>query len=83
VVRTGDGGRVRVELAAERPAFYVHLEAPGLAGRFSDSCFTLFPDRPRAVEFLPLASASAAPAAGKAAELERVLKVRHLRGTYR
>jgi beta-mannosidase len=83
VVRAGDGGRVRVELAVERPAFYVHLEAPGLEGRFSDSCFTLLPDRPRAVEFLPLASASAAPAAGKAAELERVLKVRHLRATYR
>ncbi len=54
----------------------MHLEAPGLEGRFSDSCFTLLPDRPRAVEFLPLASASAA-------ELERVLKVRHLRATYR
>jgi len=88
VVRTGDGGRVRVELAVERPAFYVHLEAPGLEGRFSDSCFTLLPDRPRAVEFLPLASASAAraPLAGPppdARDLERALKVHHMRATYR
>jgi beta-mannosidase len=71
-----------VELAAGRPAFYVHLEAPGLAGRFSDSCFTLLPGRPRVVDFLsaPGASGDEPP---DARALERVLRVRHLRASYR
>jgi beta-mannosidase len=90
----------QVELAAERPAFYVHLEAPGLAGRFSDSCFPLLPGRPRVVDFLPAAAQGAggtqaggsgsggAPAAGQPPEaleltLARVLRVRHLRASYR
>jgi beta-mannosidase len=76
-VRRAAGG-VQVELAAERPAFYVQLEAPGLTGRFSDSCFALLPGRPRVVDFL---SASGAPA--DAASLERSLRVRHLRASYR
>jgi beta-mannosidase len=89
-VRPGPGG-AQVELAVERPAFFVHLEAPGLPGRFADSCFSLLPGRPRVVEFLP---AAAAPGGGSPAEqmaqqtaeqnvLGRVLKVRHLRATYR
>jgi len=68
----------QVELSAERPAFHVHLEAPGLAGRFADSCFTLLPGRPRVVDFLP--------AAGRPvdeAQLGQALRVRHLRATYR
>jgi len=70
----------QVELAAGRPAFYVHLEAPGLKGRFSDSCFTLLPGRPRRVDFLP---ASGVDAGSLEQDLGRVLKVRHLRATYR
>jgi beta-mannosidase len=78
-VRQTAGG-AQVELAAERPAFYVHLEAPGLPGRFSDSCFALLPGRPRVLDFLPAAPAGPPP---EARELERALKVRHLRATYR
>jgi beta-mannosidase len=76
VRRSAEGPQV--ELSAERPAFYVHLEAPGLAGRFADSCFTLLPGRPRVVDFLP--------AAGRPvdeAQLSQALRVRHLRATYR
>ncbi len=78
--------RTQVELAAQRPAFYVHLAAPGLAGRFSDSCFALLPGHPRVVEFLPAAGAKATGAAGAkpAPEpaLEKILRVRHLRASY-
>ncbi len=55
--------RTQVELAAQRPAFYVHLAAPGLPGRFSDSCFALLPGHPRVVEFFPAAGAAGAQAA--------------------
>jgi beta-mannosidase len=89
----------QVELAAEKPAFYVHLEAPGLAGRFSDSCFALLPGRPRVVEFLPAAGAPARrgeprgpgeASVGDTPEaqamelaLRRALRARHLRASYR
>jgi beta-mannosidase len=82
LVRHGPRG-AQVELAAERPAFYVHLEAPGLPGRFSDSCFTLLPGRPRTVEFLPAPGAGGPPETALELALARVLRVRNLRGTYR
>ncbi len=88
-VRRSSGG-AQVELAVERPAFYVHLEAPGLTGRFEDSCFSLLPGRPRVVEFLPSAGADVSPPGDEPPKpqaleqaLGRVLKVRHLRATYR
>ena len=73
----------RIELAADRPAFYVHLEAPGLAGRFSDSLFTLLPDRPRSVQFLRARAHAGSPPLPDAAAFDRLLEVRHLRTSYR
>jgi beta-mannosidase len=70
---------LEIELVTERPAFYVHPQAPGLAGRFSDSCFTLLPGRPRRIEFLP----AAAPQTPGAEAFQRALQIRHLRGSYR
>ena len=77
-VRSTEPG-FEVELVSERPAFYVHPQAPGLAGRFSDSCFTLLPGRPRRIEFLP----AAAPQTPSVEAFQRALQIRHLRGSYR
>jgi beta-mannosidase len=80
--RTGAGQAGSLELSCDRPAFYVHLEAPGHSGRFSDSCFTLLPGRTRVVGFLPAAGAPAGEPPDAEA-LRRVLEVHHLRATYR
>jgi hypothetical protein len=71
--RVQDG--FEVELTAERPAFFVCLEAQG--GRFSDALFTVLPGSPRKVRFL------ASPDGPTAAAFEAGLRVRHLRETYR
>lgn len=75
VRRTQDG--FEVELAAERPAFFVCLETQAAAGRFSDACFTVLPGSPRKVQFL------APPGGLSEAEFEAGLHARHLRETYR
>lgn len=69
-------GRVTFELTAAAPAFHVSLEIDSKLGRFSDNGFTVYPDRPVTVDFLP---------AGKVSPktLQRAVTVRHLRGTYR
>ena len=71
-----DGDRCLVRLVSDAPAFYVALESGEIRGEFSDNCFTLLPGTAREIEFRP-----AVPVA--AAELERSLRVRHLRETYR
>ncbi len=68
-------GRIEVEVEAEAPAFMVALDSEGVPGVFSDNCFTLLPGEPRRLIFEPRGKATAA-------ELERVLSVQHLRGTY-
>ena len=40
-----------VTLTTDRPAFYVWLNADGVAGEFSDNSFTLVPGRPKTVRF--------------------------------
>jgi beta-mannosidase len=73
-------GELEVELASERPAFYLSLEAQGMPGRFSDAFFTLLPGRPRRVGFTPASAPSGAP--GLVSKLELSLRVHHLRGSY-
>jgi beta-mannosidase len=40
-----------VALATDKPAFYVALDAEGLAGRFSDNCFLLLPGTTKKILF--------------------------------
>ncbi len=75
VVREGVDGAPAVELAADRPAFWVTLEADGVAGNFEDNGFTLLPGEARQVPF--------AGGGVSAAGLRKALRVRHLRTTYR
>jgi beta-mannosidase len=57
--RKGGGmSPIRVEISTDKPAFYVWLNAEGVAGEFSDNCFTLLPGRPVTVEFTPKKSVS-------------------------
>jgi beta-mannosidase len=70
------GGPLAVELATDRPAFYVTLEAEGARGRFEDNGFTLVPGAARTVRFLPEGEVPLESFRGS-------LAIRHLRGTYR
>lgn len=40
-----------VELATDRPAFYVWANVKGVRGEFDDNCLTLLPGRPRTLTF--------------------------------
>ena len=62
-----------VAVSADRPAFFVWLDAPGLRGEFSDNSFTLLPGEPRTVRFVPK-DPSATPEA-----FARALSATHLR----
>ncbi len=70
------GGRITFELTAAAPAFYVSLEVDSKLGRLSDNGFSVYPDRPVAVDFLPERKLAAK-------RLERAVTLRHLRLTYR
>ena len=48
-----ENGRYKVKLSTDKPAFFVWLNVSGLKGEFSDNSFTLYPDEPRVVEFIP------------------------------
>ena len=45
-----------VSLEADKPAFFVWLEAGGLKGRFSDNSITLLPGKPVELRFIPSGS---------------------------
>ena len=47
----GNTGVPAVTLTAEKPAFYVSLDAGPVHGRFSDNFFTLLPGKPKTVQF--------------------------------
>ncbi len=68
--------RLSVELTADAPAFFVHLEPGACGGRFSDSSFTLLPGRAVTVDYFPFGPPPTAD------ELRRELRVTHLRETY-
>jgi len=69
-------GALAVSLAADSPAFFVSLDAEGIAGEFEDSCFTLLPGAPRVLSFVPRQPVTAGA-------LRKAFAVRHLRDTYR
>ncbi|MBL8968637.1 MAG: glycoside hydrolase family 2 protein [Spirochaetaceae bacterium] len=69
-----------VELIAAAPAFFVKLEAEGLAGRFEDSGFHLAAGERRFIRFLPATDLGAAGAT--AADLGAALRILHLRASY-
>jgi beta-mannosidase len=67
---------IEVALAADRPAFFVALDAPGIRGEFSDNAFTLVPGKAKTLLFAPEKGAA------DIARFKRSLKIRHLRGSY-
>ena len=50
---TADVSGRRVTLSADRPAFFVWADVPGVRGEFDDNSFTLLPGEPRTIEFRP------------------------------
>lgn len=74
-----DGERIYVELRTDLPAFFVSLDVERLPGVFDDNFFTLLPEQAKVVCFEP----RDAPAEELLDLVNRGLKVRHLRGTYR
>jgi beta-mannosidase len=72
--------QIAVELRTDMPAFCVCLDAEGLRGVFDDNLFTLLPEKPKTVRFLPRKEA---PLEEAAETIDRRLKLFHLRGTYR
>jgi beta-mannosidase len=64
-----------VELSADKPAFYVSLDAPGLNGRFADNLFTLLPGEKRTVVFQSKEQVTAG-------QLAKALTICDLRSTY-
>ena len=75
VAASGDGHGFSVTLGTDHPAFFVTLDAEGIAGEFDDNCFTLVPGVPRVVGFSPKGRATLSG-------FTKALKVRHLRETY-
>lgn len=67
----------RVTLSADRPAFYVWVDAPGIRGLFSDNSFTLLPGRPKTITFTRRPGETATFDA-----FRKALEVQHLRETY-
>ena len=47
----GEGGRWKVVLSADKPAFFVWANVRGVRGEFDDNAFTLLPGRPRTLSF--------------------------------
>ena len=74
ITQSENGGFV-LELATDKPAFYVFAEFKGIKALFSDNSFTLLPGKPRRLTFT---------ADGKysVSELEKALVIRHLRASY-
>ena len=70
-----ENGVFHLELSTDKPAFFVFAEFRGIRAVFSDNSFTLLPDRPRDLTFRTDGELSAA-------ELEKALIVRDLRGSY-
>jgi len=70
-----ENGNMFLVLSSDKPAFYVFAEFADADAVFEDNSFTLLPDSPREIAFR-----TADPRG--ASELEKVLVVRHLRGSY-
>ena len=74
ITQAENGGFV-LELAADKPAFYVFAEFKGIKALLSDNSFTLLPGKPRKLTFT-------ADGEYAVAELEKALTIRHLRASY-
>ena len=70
-------GEWQVTLSADKPAFYVWADVPGIRGVFSDDSFTLLPERPKTVSFVKRPAEKAT-----FADFRKALEVMHLRETY-
>ena len=70
------GERWKVRLESDRPAFFVWLTAEGVPGEFNDNSFTLYPDRPVELSFIP------AEGFDDYEKFVSSLSVKHLAGTY-
>lgn len=77
-VRDDANGALKVELMADRPAFYVTLDSPGIPGNFSDNSLTLLPGRVTTLTFTPWTSTPVTVTA-----LGKAITVDDLRSTYR
>ena len=64
-----------LELASDKPAFYVFAEFKGIKAHFSDNSFTLLPGRSRVLAFENDGGFTVE-------ELENALVIRHLRASY-
>ena len=69
-------GGFRVTLSTDKPVFFAWANVKGIPGEFDDNSFTLLPDRPRTLTFVPKA------AAVTVADFKRAFSVTHLRETY-
>ncbi len=68
-----------LQLAADRPAFYVSIDIPGLKGHWEDNMITLLPGSPRSLRFVMEENFSLPPLEN----LRQHLSIRHLRETYK
>lgn len=75
ICRAGDG-TMYLELTAGKPAFYVFAEFRGAKGIFEDNSLTLLPGKTVRLQFTVDRDLSDD-------ELEKMLEIRHLQGSYR
>ncbi len=68
-------GQIGITLSADKPAFFVMLDTPGIPGIFSDNSLTLIPGKKVKLEFNPKTKTTAA-------NVKKALKVISLRDTY-
>ncbi|WP_304240720.1 glycoside hydrolase family 2 protein [Gracilinema caldarium] len=68
-----------LQLATDRPAFYVRVDIPGLKGRWEDNMLTLLPGQRYSLRFIPQ-KGEPLPALDYC---QKALQIRHLRETYR
>lgn len=66
----------QVKVTGDMPAFFLTLNARGIAGEFDDNCFTLLPGESRILVFKPKQDSTLT-------EFKNSLEIQHLRATYR
>ena len=74
---TDENGVWTVRLQADKPAFFVWADVPGVKGIFSDDSFTLLPGRPNTITFTkrPYETATFA-------DFKKAFELMHLRDPY-
>jgi beta-mannosidase len=70
-----DDGTIGVTVSSDKPAFFVSLNADGIAGEFDDNCFVLLPGEPRDLVFTPKEDIDEET-------FTAALTINHLRATY-